>query len=243
MNKYQNVVGMVALANIGLMLLFPPFVDSPLQRGEVPSFAGFYPLLAGLPLSRIHSELLTLEIMFVIINALAAWLVLNEPAQPQARKFNFVRGIALFVVADLLLIMAFPPFEPYSYMLTHQIQSFDGFYFILGDKRHRHFYLPLLHMEAMLIALNALIVWLTFSVMRRGEIEARDKIIQLATTLKPDEVMALSEALRQQVMEQQQNANIHHYGFGNDRRKRTDPRYKGPERRQAGERRKHPRAE
>jgi len=87
MNKYQRVVVIVAAVNIALMLLFPPFLDNPIRRGTMPSFEGFYPLISALGAKRIHNELLTLQIMFVVINGLIAWLVLDvTPASIDWKK-------------------------------------------------------------------------------------------------------------------------------------------------------------
>ena len=70
MNKYQRIVVIVAAVNIALMLFFPPFLDNPIRRGVMPSFEGFYPLVSAFDGKRIHNELLTLQIMFVVINGL-----------------------------------------------------------------------------------------------------------------------------------------------------------------------------
>lgn len=241
MNKYQNAVVVVAAVNAALMLLFPPFVDLPLQRGVIPNFESFYPIFGGHAIRRIHGELLTLELMFVVINGLAAWLALNRPQGNGPNEINHTQGVGLFALANLAVIFAFPPFEPYSSLLVSQVPSFDGFYFVLGDKRHRHFYVPLLYLEVILVTANAMAAWLLFNAVRRGEMATRDRIIALAGTLKPEQVMELTESLRQKVMEHQQNANIHQYGFGQDRRRRNDPRFKGPERRKGGDRRRKPR--
>ena len=77
MNKYQRIVVIVAAVNIALMLFFPPFLDNPIRRGVMPSFEGFYPLVSAFDGKRIHNELLTLQIMFVVINGLIAWLLLR----------------------------------------------------------------------------------------------------------------------------------------------------------------------
>ncbi len=239
MNKYQNIVAIVAAINAAVMLLFPPFVDNPLARGVIPSFESFYPVFAGQAGGRIYRELLTLEIMFVAINALAAWLALNRRTG-DARPVNHGRAIAIFAAVNLAVIFAFPPFEPYATLLNKQAApSFDGFYFLLGDKRHRHFYVPLLYLEVIVVLVNSLTLWLLFNVVRRGELAARDKIVELAGTLSRQEVMELSESLRRQVLDQQQRPGP--YGAGADRRKFADPNYRGPERRKGGDRRRRPR--
>ncbi|MGE4449291.1 MAG: hypothetical protein AB7E15_13440, partial [Azospira sp.] len=69
MNKYQRLVCIVALLDLLLMVLFPPFNNTPLARGALNSFDGFYPLLTQLGHKPIHQELLTLQLMFVAANA------------------------------------------------------------------------------------------------------------------------------------------------------------------------------
>src|SRR3990172_4880504 len=98
MNKYQRIVVIVAAVNIALMLLFPPFLDNPIRRGVIPSFEGFYPLVSALGVKRIHNELLTLQIMFVVINGLIAWLVLDrQTAKGGLPEFRYMRAIGIFL--------------------------------------------------------------------------------------------------------------------------------------------------
>ena len=196
MNKYQRIVVIVAAVNIAIMLLFPPFLDNPLRRGIFPSFEGFYPLISNLGVKRIHNELLTLQIMFVVINGLLAWLLLDRPpvkgTQPE---FRYMRAISLFLVANLALLMTFPPFESYPSMVKFEPPFFDGFYFALGDKRNRNFFIPLLYMEVTLVVANALIVWLLFNNARRAELFAKERILELAQALPPEQLAEVSKTL------------------------------------------------
>lgn len=244
MNKYQRVVVIVAAVNIALMLLFPPFLDNPLRRGVSPSFEGFYPLTT-LGIKRIHGELLTLQILFVVINALLAWLLLDRRTEKgETPEFRYTRAIGLFLAGNLALVLAFPPFESYGSLLKFEPPSFDSFYFILGDKRHRNIFIPLLHMELILIVANALIVWVLFNSLRRSELFAKEHILEMAQSLPAEELAEVSQTLGYRALHPAGGAappHLPHLGAGPDRRKYQDPRYRGPERRKGGDRRQKPR--
>lgn len=237
MNKYQRVVVLVAAANIALMLLFPPFLDNPLRRGVLPGFEGFYPLTA-LGSKRIHGELLTLQILFVAINALLAWLLLDRRTETgEVPGFRYTRAIAFFLAGNLAVVLAFPPFESYGSLLRFEPPSFDSFYFVFGDKRHRNIFLPLLHMEITLIVANALIVWVLFNSVRREELFAKERILEMAQTLPAEDLAEVSKTLGYKAI-QAAGPMQPPLGAGPDRRKYQDPRYRGPERRKGGDRRK-----
>lgn len=240
MNKYQRVVVIVAAANIVLMLLFPPFLDNPLRRGVLPSFEGFYPLISALGVKRIHNELLTLQILFVVINALLAWLLLDRPQAKGAQPdFRYMRAISLFMLGNLALLFAFPPFESFPSMVKFEPPFFDGFYFVFGDKRNRNFFIPLLYLEVTLVVVNALVVWLLFNNVQRAELFAREKILELAQALPPEQRAEVSKTLGYNAIAPDSGLESRdpHLGVGPDRRKYRDPRYRGPERRKGGDRR------
>lgn len=245
MNKYQRVVVIVAAVNIALMLLFPPFLDNPLRRGTLPSFEGFYPIWSTLGLKRIHNELLTLQILFVAINGLLAWLLLDrQGAQGEVPEFRYTRAISFFLVGNLALLFAFPPFESYASLLKFEPPSFGGFYFVLGDKSHRNFFIPLLYMEIVLVVANVLSVWVMFNSVRRAELFAKERILELAQGLPATELAEVSKTLGYKAVHPDGKplSDEPHLGAGPDRRKYQDPRYRGPERRKGGDRRLRTRA-
>ncbi len=242
MNKYQRIVVIIMAANIALMLLFPPFLDSPLRRDALPSFEGFYPFMSALGVRRIHTALLTLQILFVVINGLVAWLLLDRhTTQGDIVEFRYTRAIGLFALANFALVLLFPPFESYPSVLRLQAPGFDGFYFVLGDKRHRSLFIPLLYLEIILVTINLLVAWLLFNTLRRGDLAAKEKILELAKSLQPEQIAEISQALSQQYTPVAHPAEPH-LGAGPDRRKRFDPRYRGPERRMSHDRRRAARA-
>lgn len=170
MNKYQRPAVAAALMNVLVMLLFPPFASKPLAKGILPSFDGFYPLFSQLGNKPLFTELLTLQLMFVGINTLIAWLVLQKWNGPNApADFQFARGIAWFAVVNLVVIGAFPPFESYQSLLTTETGGFDSFYFVFGSRSRRTIFWPLLYLEGMFIVINALGLYLLFSSIQRRD--------------------------------------------------------------------------
>lgn len=233
MNKYQRLVCIVALLDLLLMVLFPPFNNIPLARGALNSFDGFYPLLTQLGHKPIHQELLTLQLMFVAANALSAWLLLQQREAHEIPRFRYSRAIGLFTLVNLALICLFPPFEPYPSLLRQAATSgFDSFYFILGDRSQRPIFTPLLYLEVVLVVINALALWLLFNVVQRNEDATRRKFIELAESLDEAALQALGEEMRQKVLAHKAAPTL---GRGDDRRQAEQER-EGAERRQGNRR-------
>lgn len=199
MNRYQRILIAIAACNALLMLLLPPFTSLPMARGVPSAFEGFLPVFLNLGVKPVHQELLFLEIVFLACNTLAAWIALQHRGDEALPSFKYSRGIALFALADLALILLFPPFEPYSGISRALGSSFDSFYFILGDRSHRALYLPLLEIEIMLIAINSLALWLLFQAVERSDEMARRKILHLAEELPDAAVMELAHQLEDRV--------------------------------------------
>ncbi|CAG0933685.1 MAG: hypothetical protein EFKGCFLK_01328 [Rhodocyclaceae bacterium] len=234
MNKYQRIIVIAAVVNIALMFLFPPFLDNPIRRGVLPSFEGFYPIYSAYGVKRIHNELLTLQVLFVVVNALLAWLLLDRrTASGEVPEFRYTRAIVFFLAGNLALLLAFPPFESYASLVKSQAATFDGYYFAFGDKRQRNIFVPLLYLEIILVVINVLAVWLSFNALRRAELFAKEKILELAQALPPGELAEVSETLGYRALHPVESG----LGSGPDRRRFQDPRYRGPERRRGGDRR------
>lgn len=233
MNKYQRLVCIVALLNLLLMVLFPPFNNIPLARGAPDSFDGFYPLLTQLGRKPMHQELLTLQLMFVAANALSAWLLLQRQTC-EIPRFRCSRAIGLFALINLALICLFPPFEPYPSLLRQAapISGFDSFYFILGDRSQRPIFTPLLYLEVVLVAINALALWLLFNVVQRSGDATRRGIIEPADTLDDAALQVPGEEVRQKAPAHKTRPSL---GRGDDRRQ-EEQEHEGAERRR-GDRR------
>src|SRR3981081_4079802 len=89
MNKFQLTVLIAALANLTLMLIFPPFNSQSMLRAGPASFDAFY-LVSDAPANAtLNSGLLYLEVFFVLVNAVLAWLLLQaapqQPFRPRVR--------------------------------------------------------------------------------------------------------------------------------------------------------------
>jgi hypothetical protein len=240
MNKYQRLVIAVAAINALVMILFPPFNSQPLAKGMLPSFDGFYPLLANLGSKQLYKELLTLQLIFLSANTLTAWLVLqNKKHHGDIPEFAFMQGIAGFLAVNLAIIFTFPPFEPYQSMVRSTGSTFDSFYFIFGDRSQRPIYAPLLYLESVLVVINALIFMLLFNAVKRGDEATRRRIMRLTEDL-PDETLAeIRNAIEHRIEEHHihDNPAQHALGRASDRRRHKDPNYRGPERRKADNRR------
>ncbi len=238
MNQYQKVIVTVAVANVFLTLMFPPFQDISLIRGAMHSFDSFLPLYWAFESRQIHRELLSLELIFVVTNALAAWLVMQHSGERRDRPVHFLQGLLIFGAVNFALIFSFPPFEQYSSLVRIEIPRFDGFYFLLGDKMHRHIFVPLLYIESILIAVNLLLMFLLFNVVQRSLSASDAHLLELAHALPPEKIAALSETLESELRAQVDEPRRQNRA---DRRRFPDPNYRGPERRSGIERRKRPR--
>src|SRR6266849_2359625 len=196
MNKFQLTVLIAALANLALLLLFPPFNAT------------------------LNSGLLYLEIFFVLVNAVLAWLLLQgapqEPSRPRVRWQSVLQWL---VIANLLLILLFPPFE------TQPDRAFEGFRFALSGSVQRGIFLPFLFLELFLLALDAAVLWLAFGLVARWDGADGAEF--------PAEPESLAEAGAAPGPDRSQIGRS-----DRDRREGPDPHFGGPERRSGAERRK-----
>jgi len=72
-NKFQLTVLIAAMANLALLLLFPPFDSQPLGRIGPANFDAFYPVFDWPARGTLNSGLLYLEIFSVLVSAALAW--------------------------------------------------------------------------------------------------------------------------------------------------------------------------
>lgn len=236
MNKYQRLVVIVALIDVLIMLIFPPFDSRSLTRGLPGSFDGYQLVFSAFGDKPVNGALLAIQLMFVGANALAAWLVLQTKVHHEdIPTFRYLEGIGIFVAIDLAVILLFPPFEPYSSLQKGTTSTFDSFYFIFGDRSRRPLYLPLLQLEAMWVFINALALWLLFNAVKRNDDAARAKILSLAESLPDDQLELISAEIRHRIDEHHSHAATA-IGRGPERR-HGDPDYHGTERRDGHDRR------
>ena len=220
MNRFQLTVLIAALANLALLLLFPPFNSQSLFRVGPASFDAFYPAFDAPVNATLNSGLLYLEIFFVLINAVLAWLLLQAaPQQPSSPRVRWQNVLQWLVIANLLLILLFPPFE------TQPDRAFEGFRFALSGSVQRGIFLPFLFLELFLLALDAAALWLAFGLVARW-----DEANGAESPAEPESFAAASVAPGPEKSQIGRSDR--------DRRQGLDPRFGGPERRSGSERRK-----
>jgi len=217
MNKFQLTVLIAALANLALMLIFPPFNSQSMLRAGPASFDAFYPAFDAPVNATLNSGLLYLEIFFVLVNAVLAWLLLQgAPERPSRPRVRWQTVLQWLIIANLLLILLFPPFE------TQPDRAFEGFRFALSGSVQRGIFLPFLFLELFLLALDAAVLWLAFGLVARSD-----------GAEFPAEAESFTDAGAAP------GSDRHQIGRSDrDRRQGLDPRFGGPERRSGSERRK-----
>lgn len=185
MNRQLIVALAIAAINLALLLLFPPFDYVSLQRGNVPTFDGFYFFAAAQPNRVVNADFLALEIIVVLINACIAGLLLRTrpPGQRLPGGNRYQRGVLWLVAANLLLVVLFPPFQNYAAITKATLPSFEGFYFLFADNSQRQIVASILYLEVALVLINGGLLWLLL----KG---------QGAVKLSPAEMRALAEQLR-----------------------------------------------
>lgn len=184
MNRTQAIALGIAALNLALLLLFPPHDYLSLQRGNIPTFDGFYWAYTALPNRVVNRDFLALELLVVIINAAIAWLLLRGPVLDRHRPgmTRLQRGVLWVVALNLVLMLLFPPFENYSAITKAVIPTFDGFYFVFGDNSKRQVITSILYIEVTLMLINGALAWLLFR--RRGDEQ-----------LTPEQMRAMAKAL------------------------------------------------
>lgn len=169
MNRSQAIALTIAALNLALMLLFPPHDYVSLQRGNIPTFDGFYWVFTALPNRVVNRDFLALEIMVVLINAAIAWLLLHDSRRERRRTgmTRLQRGVLWLVAINLVLMLLFPPFENYGAITRAVIPTFDGFYFVFADNSKRQIITSILAIEVIVMLINGALAWLLFR--RRDE--------------------------------------------------------------------------
>ena len=165
MNSAQRIALVVAVSNLVLLLIFQPYDYISLQRGNIPTFDGFYFAFGSHQNRAVNVNFLALEIIVVLINACIAYLLLRTPPvrQRQRRGGNRRQKAVLALVAiNLVLILLFPPFEFFAAVSKAALPSFEGFYFLFGDNSQRQLVTPILYIEVALVLINGGLLWLLF---------------------------------------------------------------------------------
>lgn len=158
MNRQQSLLLAVAAANIVLMLLFPPYDSMVMGKGAA-TFDAYYFVFDRQFNKTINSDLLFLQLGWVLVNACCGWLLLRAPAHGQ-RIMSLRAGALLAGALNLVLILLFPPFENYASAARLSGTYFDSFYFVFGDKWGRSIHVPLLYLEVLCVLINTALLWL-----------------------------------------------------------------------------------
>jgi hypothetical protein len=185
LSRAQWITMFAALLNSALVSLFPPYDYLSLQRGNVPTFAGFYWLFGGHANHVINSNFQALEFFVILINACIAWLLLNNKVESPKKTRRWRNAVLWIVAVNLVVILLFPPFENYASITKAVLPSFEGFYFIFGDNSQRQIVTPILYIEIAFLLINGGLLLLFL----------KDKGKQ---KLSPQEIRALAQRLQKQ---------------------------------------------
>jgi len=240
MNKYQRLVITVAIIDLIVILLFPPFVEKSLARNAFPTFDGFYFLLSEINRRPIDAALLSLELLWVGANLMSAWLLLSGTGRnvPGEARFSFGFGIAMVTLVNLAIVFLFPPFEQYNSVLRTTAPGFDSFYFVFGNRSARPIFVPLLQLQVFFILINALGLYLLFGAVQRGETAEQERPGQdiVAPETLPERHQETPE--QRAAAEKRKAEMLASLGRKKeDRRHGADPAFRGPERRKKKDRR------
>ncbi len=177
MNTAQRIALVVAVVNLALLMIFPPYDYLSLQRGNIPTFDGFYFAFGSHQNRVLNSNFLALELIVVAINAGIALLLLRDPPLRAIRNpgGNRRQRIVLGLVAvNLVLILLFPPFEYFSAITKAALPTFEGFYFLFGDNSQRQLITAILYIEVALVVINGGLLWLLFKDKTQEEVTAEE---------------------------------------------------------------------
>lgn len=187
MNNAQRIALAVAVANLALLLLFPPYDYVSMQHGNIPTFDGFYFAFGAHHNRILNANFLALEIIVVLINACIALLLLRDPPLRQRKRpgGNRRQRVVLTLMGiNLVLILLFPPFEYFSAITKAALPTFEGFYFLFGDNAQRQMVTPILYIEVALVIINGALLWLLF----------KDKTAEEASA---EQIRALAQRVRE----------------------------------------------
>lgn len=165
MNNAQRIALLLAVANLTLALVFPPYDYVSLLLGNIPTFDGFHFAFAARPNSVVNADFLALELIVVLINACIALLLLRTPPERQLKRpggNRRQRAVLTLVAINLVLVMLFPPFEIFSAISKAALPTFEGFYFVFGNNSLRQIVASILYLELALIIINGALLWLLF---------------------------------------------------------------------------------
>jgi uncharacterized membrane protein len=175
MNTAQRIALVVAVANLALLMIFPPYDYVSLQRGNIPTFDGFYFVFGAHQNRVMNANFLALELIVVAINACIAMLLLRDSpfGAGSGTGGNRRQRIVLALMAvNLVLVLLFPPFEYFSAITKAALPTFEGFYFLFGDNSQRQLVTAILYIEVAVVVINGALLWLLFKDKKPDEVSA-----------------------------------------------------------------------
>lgn len=173
MNTSQRIALVVAVANLALLMIFPPYDYVSLQRGNIPTFDGFYFFFGAHPNRVMNANFLALELIVVSINACIAMLLLRDSpvkAGPGRGGNRRQRIVLALMAVNLVVVLLFPPFEYFSAITKAALPTFEGFYFLFGDNSQRQLVTAILYIEVALVIINGALLWLLFKDKKLDEV-------------------------------------------------------------------------
>lgn len=176
MNSKQKIALWVGIANLAMILLFPPFDSFPATDARALIFAGFQFVLAHGANEAINGNVLFLEIVVLLVNVGVAWLLLRDVRHALGTKhhFNYQNAILLMVAANLTVILLFPPFEHVDAITGALLPTFQGFYFIFAAGPMLTIVAPILYLEVIFVLINGALLWLLFRKERVRELSPQE---------------------------------------------------------------------
>lgn len=186
LNKPHQMLVLLALFNLAIVLLFPPFDDVAISKHDISVFAGFMFAFSAGERYQVNGALLYLEVTVIAINFLIFWLMIHERLKRKDSRGLSYRNMALILTASNLVgVLLFPPFEYVSNMTKAVIPTFEGFYFIFSPPPYRVVVTPVLYLEVILVLINAALMMLVFKRPQAEEI-AIDKTAHYLAKLKAE---------------------------------------------------------
>ena len=162
MNISQRVALVVAVANLALLMVFPPYDYVSLHRGNIPTFDGFYFVFGSHQNRVMNANFLALELIVVAINVCIAMLLLRDSpvrAGPGPGGNRRQRIVLVLMAVNLVVVLLFPPFEYFSAITKAALPTFEGVYFLFGYNSQRQLVTAILYIEVALVVLNGALLW------------------------------------------------------------------------------------
>ena len=164
MNKFQRIALAVAVVNLVLVVLFPPFDYISAARNNVATFDGFGFYFSAQPNRLLNKDFLQIEVFVILANACIAWLLLGRKpaAEREAPRFDWQKVVLVGIAVNLLLVLLFPPMQNYKAITKATLPSFDGFYFVFGGYDKYVIVTSMLYLEVIFILVNGAMLYLLF---------------------------------------------------------------------------------